>query len=211
MGCHVDDVTVKVKKKEEKKNTRSQLRVSVAVSGSQLERYDIHTFITLFPFYAAASMSAPILRIFLPQGYKFPYVQLSRSVRPPRISYRTPPICQNASTRASKPRVLEKPTRFNPPSHGKRLKERTPRQYGPQLTEEQKVEQQTKKYPHMMPAEGTFMYWFLTSRGIHTFISMVRGQLDFCIHCQNVQFSSRYTTLNSTSGHSCPPRQHHGL
>ncbi|KAF6230405.1 hypothetical protein HO133_004747 [Letharia lupina] len=70
------------------------------------------------------------------------------------------------------PRILEKPTKFNPPSHGKRLKQQIPRHYGPQLTGEQRNEQQTKKYPNMMPAPGTFMHWFLTSRGIHTFISL---------------------------------------
>ena len=141
--------------------------------------------------YSAASMSAPIPPVFLPRGYKLPYVQLPRPVRPPPICYRTPIICRNASASASKPRVLEKPTKFNPPSHGKRLKQQVPRSYGPQLTEEQKTEQEKKQYPHMMPPEGTFMYWFLTNRGIHTFITLVRGQLIQCIRCQDVQSSSR--------------------
>lgn len=101
-----------------------------------------------------------------------PYTQLARRVKSPHTARRVLPICRNASATSSKPRVLEKPTKFNPPSHGKRLKQQIPRQYGPQLTVEQKTEQESKKYPNMMPAPGTFMYWFLTSRGIHTFISL---------------------------------------
>ena len=128
-------------------------------------------------------MSAPIPRFLLPRGYMrpyapyTPYAQLPKLVKLSQTAHRTPPICRNASASTSKPRVLEKPTRFNPPSHGKRLKKQTPRQYGPQLTGEQKTEQETKRYPRMMPPEGTFMHWFLTSQGIHTFIALVRGQL----------------------------------
>lgn len=129
----------------------------------------------------AATMSAPIPRFLLPRGYMFPYTQLARSVKPPQKVWRTLPICRNTSASTSKPRVLEKPTKFNPPSHGKRLKRQVPRQYGPQLTGEQRSEQETKKYPNMMPAPGTFMYWFLTSRGIHTFISLVRSYLSNCL------------------------------
>ena len=125
------------------------------------------------PIYSAIDMNVPIPRFLLPRGYIFPFAQSPNSLRPPRISFRTQPICRNASASTSKPRVLEKPTKFNPPSHGRRLRRQTPRQYGPQLTVEQKVEQETKKYPNMMPSPGTFMYWFLTSRGIHTFICLV--------------------------------------
>ena len=126
----------------------------------------------------AADMSTPIPRFLLPRGYMLPYAQSARSVKPSQVAHRTLPACRNASASTSKPRVLEKPTKFNPPSHGKRLKQQIPRQFGPQLTVEQKSEQQTKKYPKMMPPPGTFMYWFLTSRGIHTFISLVRSYLN---------------------------------
>lgn len=85
--------------------------------------------------------------------------------------------CRKASTNAPplKPRVLEKPTKFYPPSHPQRLAKRSlPRQYpGPPLSEAQKKEQATKKYPNTMPAEGTFMYWFLTSRLLHMSITLV--------------------------------------
>ena len=132
-------------------------------------------------FCSAMKMSAPIPRFLLPRGYMrpyapyTPYAQLPKLVKLSQTAHRTPPICRNASASTSKPRVLEKPTRFNPPSHGKRLKKQIPRQYGPQLTGEQKTEQETKRYPRMMPPEGTFMHWFLTSHGIHTFIALVRG------------------------------------
>ncbi|KAL8798601.1 MAG: hypothetical protein Q9182_006536 [Xanthomendoza sp. 2 TL-2023] len=48
-----------------------------------------------------------------------------------------------------------------------------PRQYpGPPLSQAQKEEQKVKKYPHMMPAEGTFMFWFLTNRLVHMAICL---------------------------------------
>lgn len=34
--------------------------------------------------------------------------------------------------------------------------------------------QKTKRYPHMMPPEGSFMHWFLTDRTIHLWITIVR-------------------------------------
>lgn len=75
---------------------------------------------------------------------------------------------------ASKQRVLEKPTRFNPPSHPAR-KPRAPRAYpGPPLSEHERETQKTKQYPHMMPPEGTFLHWFLTNRSIHVWITIVR-------------------------------------
>ncbi|KAL8702165.1 MAG: hypothetical protein Q9224_000127 [Gallowayella concinna] len=90
------------------------------------------------------------------------------------IAYATPHKglqCRNASTTpsSSKPRVLEKPAKFYPPSHPQRLSKRTlPRQYpGPRLSQAQIEEQKVKKYPHMMPSEGTFMFWFLTHRWLH--------------------------------------------
>jgi hypothetical protein len=49
-----------------------------------------------------------------------------------------------------------------------------PRNYpGPKLSAEELAEKKTRKYPHMFPPEGTVMYRFLTSRGIHVWISMV--------------------------------------
>jgi hypothetical protein len=75
--------------------------------------------------------------------------------------------------KSSKPLVLEKPTKFNPPSHGARLPKAAPRYTGPQLSAEEQAIQKTKKYPSMMPGEGTFMRWFLTNKAIHMYIALV--------------------------------------
>ena len=77
------------------------------------------------------------------------------------------------------PRVLEKPTKFNPPSHGARIptSRRPQRTYGAPLTEAQREEQANKQYPRMMPPQGTFMHWFLTNRAIHLWITLVRPAL----------------------------------
>lgn len=72
-----------------------------------------------------------------------------------------------------KPLVLEKPAKFNPPSHGSRLRKEPPRYPGPQLSAEEAARRETKKYPHLMPPPGTFMHWFLNSRSIHIYITLV--------------------------------------
>ena len=141
-------------------------------------------------------MSASVPRFLLPRGYILTQFQLFRRTKSPQVTRHILSPCRNASTSPSKPRVLEKPAKFNPPSHGKRLKQQIPRSYGPQLTGEQRTEQQTKKYPNMMPAPGTFMYWFLTSRGIHTFISLVRSfSTTISTPTQDLQSSLHYATL----------------
>lgn len=90
-----------------------------------------------------------------------------------------PGMLRHASTTPPpKPRVLEKPDKFRPPSHPARLKSKPKYTYGPDLTQQQR----TRRYPHMMPAEGTFMHWFLTNRMIHVWITMVRGEQD----CQRI-------------------------
>jgi hypothetical protein len=43
---------------------------------------------------------------------------------------------------------------------------------GPALSEEEAARQKTKKYPNMLPPEGTFMYWFLNNRSIHIYITL---------------------------------------
>lgn len=71
-----------------------------------------------------------------------------------------------------KPRVLEQPDRFRPPSHPQRIRPK-PRYAGPPLAEHERQAQKKRQYPHMMPPEGTFMHWFLTDRTVHVFITMV--------------------------------------
>lgn len=72
----------------------------------------------------------------------------------------------------ARPPVLEKPEKFNPPSHGARLRNPAPRYYGPQMTEKELNQQKKKKYPNMMPPEGSFMHWFLHNKMIHLWISL---------------------------------------
>jgi hypothetical protein len=74
----------------------------------------------------------------------------------------------------SKPIVLEKPERFNPPSHGARLPRSTPRHYGGPLTADEVVAQTRKSYPGLPPPPNTWSHWFINSRGVHTFITLVR-------------------------------------
>lgn len=80
----------------------------------------------------------------------------------------------NSPSSPAKPIVLEKPARFNPPSHGSRLKRNhVPRHYGPELTAGERLAQSQKNYPGMMAPEGTWAHWFWNSRLLHTMITMV--------------------------------------
>ncbi|KAE8145448.1 hypothetical protein BDV25DRAFT_144651 [Aspergillus avenaceus] len=81
----------------------------------------------------------------------------------------------------SKPRVLEQPDKFRPPSHPARrvlptrngkVLARDPVHYGPKLTEKEREAMKNKEYPNMFPPEGTVMYKFLTNRWIHIWIAM---------------------------------------
>ncbi|KAF4556971.1 Hypothetical protein D9617_1g088530 [Elsinoe fawcettii] len=71
-----------------------------------------------------------------------------------------------------KARVLEQPDKFRPPSHPARLRNAKPAYPGPPLSQKEVAAQKTRQYPHMMPPEGSFMHKFLTSRGLHTFITL---------------------------------------
>ncbi|QSZ32808.1 hypothetical protein DSL72_002388 [Monilinia vaccinii-corymbosi] len=77
----------------------------------------------------------------------------------------------NASKQSSRP-LLEKPSKFNPPSHPTRIRKDPPRYPGPQLSADEIARQSVKKYPNMMPPEGTFMHWFLNNKSIHIWIAL---------------------------------------
>ncbi|RYP07902.1 hypothetical protein DL764_002268 [Monosporascus ibericus] len=72
----------------------------------------------------------------------------------------------------SKPLVLERPERFNPPSHGKRLPRSVPRHYGGPVTTEEAQAQRTKQYPGLPPPPNTWSHWFINNRGVHMFITL---------------------------------------
>lgn len=79
-----------------------------------------------------------------------------------------------AAREESQGKVLEKPDRFRPPSHPQKLRSPAPiRHYGPSLSAEERAAQRKRKYPNMMPPEGSFMFWFLTNRTIHMWIPLV--------------------------------------
>lgn len=84
-------------------------------------------------------------------------------------------IVRYASTRGAKGSiVLEKPEKFNPPSHGSRLpKKGLPKHYGGQLSSQEVRAQRVKEYPGMPAPEGTWAHWFVNNKAIHLFITMV--------------------------------------
>ena len=125
------------------------------------------------------SLTASIPRFLLPQRGSIWRAHLQNgSVSPLAVRHASN---QSSKLQSSKPIVLEQPTKFNPPSHGSRLRKPGPRYPGPNLTQEDEERMKYKKYPHMMPGEGTFMHWFLTNRSIHLWICLVNYEfsLDF--------------------------------
>ncbi|KAF3766230.1 hypothetical protein M406DRAFT_356243 [Cryphonectria parasitica EP155] len=73
-----------------------------------------------------------------------------------------------------KPIVLEKPARFNPPSHGARLpskKSRPQQHYGGDLSADDAAAQRRRDYPGMMAPQGTWAHWFWGSRWLHLCIT----------------------------------------
>ncbi|KAI1130345.1 hypothetical protein F5Y10DRAFT_122354 [Nemania abortiva] len=85
----------------------------------------------------------------------------------PKPAARPPPVAD-----PSKPIVLEKPERFNPPSHGSRLPRSTPRHYGGSMTADELQAQSQRTYPGLPPPPNTWSHWFINSRGIHMFITL---------------------------------------
>ncbi|EAQ86637.1 hypothetical protein CHGG_07890 [Chaetomium globosum CBS 148.51] len=81
-----------------------------------------------------------------------------------------------ASTKPNPPpggRVLAKPERFNPPSHGARLPKNTPpRHYGGELSYEEASAQAVRDYPGMAPPEHTMAHRILHNRWIHVVITV---------------------------------------
>lgn len=103
-----------------------------------------------------------------------------------------------STTPPPKPRILAKPERFNPPSHGSRLprSKRSNIYPGAPLTPEQR----TRRYPHMFPSEGTWTFWFLTNRLLHAGITLTI-LVSLVIAVQVVDF-----VHNTPFGELLPPR-----
>lgn len=72
--------------------------------------------------------------------------------------------------------VLEKPERFNPPSHGARLPKgnRPPQQhYGGVVSADELLAQKMRDYPGMLPPKGSSGHWFLYNKTLHTILPLV--------------------------------------
>ncbi|KAI0156607.1 hypothetical protein GGR57DRAFT_85902 [Xylariaceae sp. FL1272] len=96
----------------------------------------------------------------------------------------------------SKPIVLEKPERFNPPSHGARLPRSTPKHYGGPITQEEVKAQASRTYPGMPPPPNTWSHWFINSRGIHAFITLgTLTGLTLYTFSQNFASTSPYASM----------------
>ncbi|KAI3327983.1 hypothetical protein HD806DRAFT_344685 [Xylariaceae sp. AK1471] len=110
------------------------------------------------PSSAPASTSEPMVRAVAPKPTTAP-APAKPTAAPPTVD-------------PSKPIVLEKPERFNPPSHGARLPRSTPKHYGGPLTTEEVQSQAKKSYPGLPPPPNTWSHWFINSRGVHMFITL---------------------------------------
>lgn len=92
-----------------------------------------------------------------------------------KTSQSNPPKVLEKTSQPNPPKVLEKPSKFNPPSHPARIDRPPPRHFpGPQLSPQQAEVRKKKRYPNMLPPEGSFMYWFLSNKKIHMYITLVQ-------------------------------------
>lgn len=75
---------------------------------------------------------------------------------------------------APKPPILEKPTKFSPPSHpSRRTTKQEPRHYGGSLSKEELEAQERRDYPTLMAPPGTWAHYFWTNKLIHVYIMTV--------------------------------------
>ncbi|RDA92265.1 hypothetical protein CP533_5751 [Ophiocordyceps camponoti-saundersi (nom. inval.)] len=80
----------------------------------------------------------------------------------------------SSSSSTDRPIVLEKPAKFNPPSHGSRLRKGAlPKHYSPPLSAAEAAARKQKDYPGVMAPEGSWAHWIWHNRLLHTFITIV--------------------------------------
>ncbi|CAK7234835.1 hypothetical protein SCUCBS95973_009068 [Sporothrix curviconia] len=107
------------------------------------------------------------------------------SSRPPKSVGTQPPSSHASAARfaatpspaANNANILEKPAKFNPPSHGARLPRRNAnapasQHYGGDVSEAERAAQRLRQYPGMMAPPGTWAHWFWTSRTFHLTVTM---------------------------------------
>lgn len=114
---------------------------------------------------------APVTKAAAPKTAAVP-----KAPTPPTPAPAAAPAAPKAAAKPdpSKPFVLEKPEKFNPPSHGTRLPRSTPRHYGGGTTFEEAKAQEKRSYPGLPPPQDSWAHWFLNNRTIHIVITMVR-------------------------------------
>ncbi|RDA86482.1 hypothetical protein CP532_3581 [Ophiocordyceps camponoti-leonardi (nom. inval.)] len=93
---------------------------------------------------------------------------------PPMYFTRVLSTSSSSSSSTDRPIILEKPAKFNPPSHGSRLRKggSLPRHYAPPLSAAEAAARRQKDYPGVMAPEGSWAHWIWHSRLLHTFITM---------------------------------------
>ncbi|KAI0432879.1 hypothetical protein F5Y09DRAFT_339239 [Xylaria sp. FL1042] len=107
-----------------------------------------------------------------------------------------PAVTPPSTPSPSKPIVLEKPERFNPPSHGSRLPRSTPRHYGGSMTAEEVQAQSQRSYPGLPPPPNSWSHWFIHNTSIHAFISLgTLLSLAFYTFSQNFKENSPYVGM----------------
>ncbi|OAL72403.1 hypothetical protein A7D00_3402 [Trichophyton violaceum] len=148
----------------------------------------------------AASSSIP--SFLLPRGGLSQSSLQYLRITPRRTLLRHANFSSSSASHAAptKPRVLEKPDKFRPPSHPARRvvnPNKTPRNYpGPPPTAKEIEDRKTKRYPNMFPPEGTVLFKFLTNKGIHVWISMsVLFSLAYFTWSTNFKRTSPYAHL----------------
>ncbi|KAK4212854.1 hypothetical protein QBC37DRAFT_424101 [Rhypophila decipiens] len=143
----------------------------------------------------ATTISIP--RFLLPQrGLIWRRIPASHTTPGPvLIRFASSSTSKTSAKAAKKPLVLEKPERFNPPSHGARLPKKggIPKHYGGTLSEAEFAKQQAAHYPGMMAPEGTFEHKFWHKPWIHTVIALsALGALAFWTFAENFKAHSPY-------------------
>ncbi|KAK4101500.1 hypothetical protein N658DRAFT_523973 [Parathielavia hyrcaniae] len=123
-----------------------------------------------------APTTASIPRFLLPQFGQI-WRRTGSSSSPSRLFFRLSSSSGGGSSSSKPPasgtRVLAKPERFVPPSHGSRLPKKTPpRHYGGDLTGDEAIAQAARDYPGLPPPPQTRAHWFLHSRWIHVVITV---------------------------------------
>ncbi|EGX94184.1 hypothetical protein CCM_02455 [Cordyceps militaris CM01] len=143
----------------------------------------------------AASKSV-IPRFLLPlqgplwRGLRVPPPALAQHVR---VRYAS----SSSAAADGKPIVLEKPAKFNPPSHGSRLKSKVlPKHYSPPLSEVEVQARGQRNYPGMMAPAGSWQHWFWHSKLLHTLITMgTLLAMGICTFFMNYAYNSPYKEL----------------